>query len=62
MNRKITIIRNLQNLRESIIGRQNCTILISKRCSREIDKISYSNYEALKKELKLRNINLMVSD
>lgn len=62
MNRKITIIRNLQDLRESLTGNKNCTILISKRCSREIDKISYSNYEALKKELKLRNINLEVSN
>ena len=31
MNRKITIIRNLQNLRESLTGNKNCTILISRR-------------------------------
>ena len=62
MNRKITIIRNLQDLRESLTGNKNCTILISRRCSHDIDKMPYADYKILKQEIKLRNIILEVSD
>ena len=59
---KITIIRNLQDLRESLTGNKNSTILISKKCSHDIDKMPYADYKILKQEIKSRNINLEVSD
>ena len=59
---KIKIIEDLEMLRESIIGRRGCIILISKRCSHDIDKMPYVDYKILKQEIKSRNINLEVSD
>ena len=59
---KIKIIEDLEMLRESIIGRRDCIILISKKCSHDIDKLPYADYKILKQEIKLRNINLVVSD
>lgn len=61
---KITtiIIEDLEMLRESIIGRRDCIILISKKCSHDIDELPYYNYKMLKEEIKLRNIILEVSD
>lgn len=60
--RETKIIRNLEKLRESLFGCQDCTILISKKCSHDIDKMPYDDYKILKQEIKSRNINLEVGD
>lgn len=59
---KIKIIKDLEMLKESIIGRRDCIILISKKCLHDIDELPYYNYKMLKEEIKLRNIILEVSD
>ena len=51
---------NIQHLKRQMHGRKDCTIFIPYSCSKEIEKMDYSNYLELKEDLKVRNIKIQV--
>ena len=51
---------NVQHLKRQMHGRKDCTIFIPCSCSKEIEKMDYSNYLELKEDLKVRNIKIQV--
>ena len=54
------IICNVKKLRDKLIGNKNCTLMISRSCEIDINKMPYEDYLILKQELDLRNINIFV--
>ena len=51
---------NVQHLKRQIYGRKDCIIFIPHSCSKEIEKMNYSDYLELEEELKVRNIKIQV--
>lgn len=54
------IICNIQQLRDKLRGNKDCTLIISRSCEIDINKMPYEDYLILKQELDLRNINIFV--
>ena len=54
------IICNVKKLRDKLRGNKNCTLMISRSCEIDINKMPYEDYLILKQELDLRNINIFV--
>lgn len=54
------IICNVKKLRDKLRGNKNCTLIISRSCEIDINKMPYEDYLILKQELDLRNINIFV--
>lgn len=60
---KIKIIAcNINHLKRQIHGRKDCTIFISYCCSKEIEKMDFSDYLELEQDLKARNIKLKLEE
>lgn len=53
---------NVRHLKRQIHGRKDCTIFIPYSCSKEIEKMEFSNYLQLEQDLKSRNIELKVEE
>lgn len=53
---------NVQHLKRQIHGRKDCIIYIPYSCSKEIEKMDYSDYLELEENLKARNIKLKVEE
>ena len=53
---------NVHHLKRQIRGRKDCIIFMPYSCSREIEKMDYSDYLELEEDLKARNIKLKVED
>ena len=53
---------NVQHLKRQMCGRKDCIIFIPYSCSKEIEKMDYSNYLILQEDLKLRNIKIQVEE
>lgn len=51
---------NVRHLKRQIHGRKDCIIFISYSCSKEIEKMDFSDYLELEEELKARNIKIQV--
>lgn len=51
---------NIRHLKRQIYGRRDCTIFISYSCSKEIEKMNFSDYLELEEDLKARNIKIQV--
>lgn len=49
------IIKNIQKLRQALIGTKNCDIKISKECEKELNKMPYDAYMFFQNEFKMRN-------
>ena len=54
------IICNIKQLRDRLRGNKDCTLIISRSCEIDINKMPYEDYLILKQELDLRNINIFV--
>ena len=52
---------NLHHLKRQVHGRKDCIIFIPFSCSKEIEKMDFSDLE-LEEDLKSRNINLQVEE
>lgn len=53
---------NVRHLKRQIHGRKDCTIFIPYSCSKEIEKMEFSDYLELEQDLKARNIELKVEE
>lgn len=53
---------NVQHLKRQIYGRKDCIIFIPYSCSKEIEKMEFSDYLELEEDLKARNIKLKVEE
>ena len=53
---------NVQHLKRQMYGRKDCIIFIPHSCSKEIEKMDYSDYLELEEDLKAKNIKLKVED
>ncbi len=53
---------SVHHLIRQIRGRKDCTIFIPYSCSKEIERMDYSDYLILEEDLKARNIKLKVED
>ncbi len=51
---------NVRHLRRQMYGRKDCTIFIPYSCSKEIEKMDYTDYLELEEDLKARNIKIQV--
>jgi len=51
---------NVQHLKRQIYGRKDCIIFIPYSCSKEIEKMDFSDYLKLEEELKVRDIKIQV--
>lgn len=58
MNKKEVLHISIDRLFDHIRGRRDETIIISKKLYRDIMRMDYKDYEILKNELDLRNIEL----
>lgn len=52
----------VQHLKEQIRGRKDCTIFIPYSCSKQIERLEFSDYLELEKDLKARNIKIKVEE
>ncbi len=53
---------SLRHLKRQIHGRKDCIIFIPFSCSKEIEKMDFSDYLELEEDLKVRNIKLKVEE
>ena len=53
---------SVRDIKRKLHGRKNCTIFIPYYCSKEIEKMDYSDYLILQEDLKARNIKLKVEE
>lgn len=53
---------SVQHLKRQMYGRKDCIIFITYSCSKEIERMYYSDYLELEEDLKARNIKLKVED
>jgi len=53
---------NVHHLKRQIHGRKDCTIFIPYSCSKEIERMNFSDYLELEEDLKARNIKLKEED
>ncbi len=51
---------NVRHLKRQMKGRKDCTIFIPYSCSKEIEKMDYTDYLELEEDLKARNIKIQV--
>lgn len=54
------IIYNIQQLKDRLRGNKDCTLILSRSCEIDINKMPYEDYLILKQELDLRNIKTFV--
>ena len=53
---------NVHHLKRQLHGRKDCTIFIPYSCSKEIERMDFSDYLELEQDLKARNIKLKVEE
>lgn len=53
---------SIQHLKKQIHGRKDCIIFIPYSCSKEIERMDFSDYLELEEDLKARNIKLKVEE
>ena len=53
---------NIYHLKRQMHGRKDVTIFIPYSCSKEIEKMDFSDYLELEEDLKARNIKLKVEE